>query len=82
MLRARPALRAGDAPVIIGAILLGIVPFGSMLFLASAASRCTEYLKKAGVRIGLSGAERESLEEAIRLRSERPLPTYGPEFER
>ncbi|HTQ08474.1 MAG TPA: hypothetical protein VMI31_00235 [Fimbriimonadaceae bacterium] len=80
MNQARPAHRWGDASVVVAAVLLWLVPFGAMLFLASVSGRCSEYLKKAGVRIGVTGIDKATLKAAIELRRQPSLPSYGPEF--
>jgi len=75
-----PAHRMNRTAFTIAGVVLCVVPFGMMLFLVSAGSRFTEYLKKANVSVGFLGVRTAQLESAVRLRREQRLPDYGPEF--
>lgn len=66
--------------IVVFIVLLWLVPCSAFLFLVSSSSRLQEYLKKAGVKVGLLGPDPDSVRKAIQARTAETVPTFGADY--
>lgn len=79
-LSASRPLRWNRTAVVIFAVIICLIPCGAFLFLVSSSSRLQEYLRKAGIKVGLFGPNPDSVRKAILARTNAAIPTIGPDY--
>jgi len=74
--KAASPLGLNRAGTIAFGIVVGLIPCGSLLLLASLSGLLNNYMKRAGVKVGLLGPNADSLRAAMILRSSAPAGQF------